>query len=134
MEAKERVQVAEPNEPSGFRPAVDRPPADIIRVAEDKPPTPTDQEIMAEAERRRKATRASAAAKAENAEVQAPLDTDPRWWGQGDPMTVRAGSECRGLVDGGGICSPGRWRPCDRKFPEGSTTWLGPKLVFEVSR
>ena len=39
------------------------------------------------------------------------------WWGIGPPVMVHAGSKTRSLEDGLGLCSPGRWRPQDRRLP-----------------
>lgn len=39
------------------------------------------------------------------------------WLGRGDPLPVGRGVRHRGLRDGGGLCSPGRWPPWRREFP-----------------
>ena len=40
------------------------------------------------------------------------------WLGRGSPLMARHGYKSRGLQDGGGLCSPGRWTPETRKLPE----------------
>ena len=39
------------------------------------------------------------------------------WWGRGAPVQVQAGHTVRDIEDGLGLCSPGRWRPRDRRLP-----------------
>jgi hypothetical protein len=39
------------------------------------------------------------------------------WVGRGHPLDVGRGSKARGLRDGGGLCSPGRWPPPLRRLP-----------------
>ena len=41
-----------------------------------------------------------------------------RVWGRGPPVRVLQGSRVRDMVDGAGLCSPGRWKPGARKLPE----------------
>ena len=40
------------------------------------------------------------------------------WWGRGPPIQVHHNYRSRDLVDGGGLCSPGRWHPKNRLLPE----------------
>ena len=39
------------------------------------------------------------------------------WWGRGPPIQVHHNYRSRDLVDGGGLCSPGRRRPSKRHLP-----------------
>ena len=40
------------------------------------------------------------------------------WWGSGAPIQVHHNYRTRDIVDGGGLCSPGRWHPSKRLLPE----------------
>ena len=40
------------------------------------------------------------------------------WWGRGPPIKVLQGSRVRDMVDGAGLCSPGRWKPGARRLPD----------------
>ena len=40
------------------------------------------------------------------------------WLGHGDPVQVGSGARVKGLRDGGGLCSPGRWSPSRRRLPD----------------
>ena len=40
------------------------------------------------------------------------------WWGRAPPLQVHHNYRARDLVDGGGLCSPGRWDPQMRMLPE----------------
>ena len=40
------------------------------------------------------------------------------WWGAGTSMQVHHGHKSRALEDGGGLCSPGKWRFKDRRPPD----------------
>ena len=67
------------------------------------------------------------------------------WTGVGAPVQVDRGSRQRGLRDGGGLCSPGRWPKAMRRFPDVSamthslinllrtqfttSTWMEPPLT-----
>ncbi|CAJ1332305.1 unnamed protein product [Effrenium voratum] len=42
------------------------------------------------------------------------------FWGVGRPMQACYKGKKRGVHDGGGLCSPGRWRAGARNFPEGT--------------
>ncbi|CAJ1386988.1 unnamed protein product [Effrenium voratum] len=42
------------------------------------------------------------------------------FWGVGRPMQACYRGKKRGVHDGGGLCSPGRWRVGARNFPEGT--------------
>ena len=42
------------------------------------------------------------------------------FWGVGRPMQACYKGKKRGVHDGGGLCSPGRWRVGARNFPEGT--------------
>ncbi len=70
-----------------------------------------------------------------------------KWWGEGLPtLTHKSGLPGRRLQDGGGFCSPGRWKEQDRRFPpqaavltlaldswiEGLDQGLAEKLVFQM--
>ena len=44
------------------------------------------------------------------------------WRGCGDPTWAGHGGRARGLRDGGGLCSPGRWPPSRRRLPPLGTT------------
>ena len=39
------------------------------------------------------------------------------WRGRGDPLQAGHGARARGLREGGGLCSPGRWPPSKRRLP-----------------
>lgn len=56
------------------------------------------------------------------------------WHGVGSPLPVGRGSRRRGLQDGGGLCSPGRWAPVDRRYPEAGKLYLNAlgKIISEV--
>ena len=41
------------------------------------------------------------------------------WWGQGPPINASKKSVLRDFVDGGGLCSPGRWPMDRRRLPNG---------------
>ena len=41
------------------------------------------------------------------------------WWGRGPPVRVQRKGVMKGLVDGAGLPSPGRWPPNQRRLPEG---------------
>ena len=43
------------------------------------------------------------------------------WWGAGPPISTMRKGLARSLVDGGGLCSPGRWPPGRRRYPSGPT-------------
>jgi hypothetical protein len=40
------------------------------------------------------------------------------WWGRGAPIQVLHGYRTEDLVDGAGLCSPGRWHPSKRILPD----------------
>jgi hypothetical protein len=40
------------------------------------------------------------------------------WWGHGAPIRVQQNYKVRDLVDGAGLCSPGRWHPHNRRLPD----------------
>ena len=40
------------------------------------------------------------------------------WWGVGSPLRMIANYNVRDLVDGGGLCSLGRWPPARRRLPD----------------
>ena len=41
------------------------------------------------------------------------------WWGIGRPLETRRKGLARPVVDGGGLCSPGRWPLARRRLPNG---------------
>ena len=41
------------------------------------------------------------------------------WWGAGQPVSTTRKGLARPMVDGGGLCSPGRWPPGRRRLPGG---------------
>ena len=59
--------------------------------------------------------------KEEDSDTEADVDAAPRgagWIGTGDPLQVGQGLKRRGIVDGAGLCSPGRWPKSQRRFPQ----------------
>ena len=44
------------------------------------------------------------------------------WTGSGPPLMVGTGTKRRGICDGAGLCSPGRWPPHLRRLPHGGAT------------
>lgn len=40
------------------------------------------------------------------------------WWGNGAPIQVQHNYRTEDLVDGAGLCSPGRWHPNKRNLPD----------------
>ena len=58
------------------------------------------------------------------------------WIGSGFPLQVGRGPRRRGLQDGGGLCSPGRWAPADRRYPAAGLLYFNAldKIISEVGR
>ncbi len=55
--------------------------------------------------------------------------------GQGPTLTVGKGLKKREIIDGGGLCSPGRWRPRDRPFvKDGAIVAIRAAVKREVER
>ena len=71
-------------------------------------------------------TAARAREEVSRGEVSVPEEGVPAgcsgWRGSGPPMLVGRAGRCRELNDGAGLCSPGRWRLRDRRFPS-SSSW-----------
>ena len=57
-----------------------------------------------------------------NPDVDAP-QSGAGWIGYGDPLSVGRAGKHRGIQDGAGLCSPGRWLPEKRRYPV-SPDWL----------
>jgi len=48
------------------------------------------------------------------------------WWGNGHPLRITRGESRTLFQNGGGLCSPGRWKPSSRRLP----TRLAPRLLL----
>ena len=58
----------------------------------------------------------------EDSDTEPDEDAEPRgdgWIGHGAALQVGAADKARDFVDGGGLCSPGRWVPERRRLPAG---------------
>ena len=53
------------------------------------------------------------------------------WLGRGPPMQIGPGYKQRGICDGGGPCSPGRWPPNKRALPKGGATQVIRTMMLE---
>ena len=91
---------------------------------------PSDEAIAAEAATRIAAMKGGPHKDCSDEESS---DVPPRgagWWGFGPPMQIGAADKVRDYVDGGGLCSPGRWPPHQRRLPTNSIlARLGEKMA-----
>ena len=55
------------------------------------------------------------------------------WLGQGKPLWVGSSAGGRHMREGGGLCSPGRWRPDARRFPFSSLWSAVAELIWKLA-
>ena len=71
-------------------------------------------------------------------DTEADADAQPKgsgWTGWGEPLRVRGkAGKLRPLWDGGGLCSPGKWAPGQRRLPGGTVKDLGNWMVHELRK
>ena len=111
-------------------------PLDITASEWARQTAPSDSQIRAAADARRKKI-APQASSEQGSDTEPDIEAEPAgsgWTGDGEPYSVGRGSRRRHLVDGGGLCSPGRWPRAHRRLPEGLCAWLRGRILSEITK
>ena len=111
-------------------------PLAITASAWDQQTAPSDSQIRAAADARRREV-AFQATSEPGSDTEPDGEAEPAgsgWTGHGEPYSVGRGARRRHLVDGGGLCSPGRWPRAHRRLPEGLCAWLRGLVLSEIAK